>query len=135
MKGLLRALMQRLEQGCGALFGAQLNPLLHLGALGWFLFWIVTVSGIYLYIFFDTGVTQAWASLEQIQRTQWFAGGIMRSFHRYASDALLIVAPLHLLREFSLDRMRGNRWFAWFTGIPLLWGVSQTLINAMQLFK
>jgi hypothetical protein len=25
---------------------------------------------------------------------------------------------------------------AWiFVGIPLLWGVSQTLINAMQLFK
>ena len=48
-------------------------------------------------------------------------GGIMRSFHRYASDALVLVAMLHLLREYLLDRMRGARWLAWFTGVPLLW--------------
>jgi ferredoxin/coenzyme F420-reducing hydrogenase delta subunit len=121
LKRLLRALLQRIEQACSALFGAECNPLLHLGALGWFFFWIVAVSGIYLYVFFDTGLTQAYASLEALARDQWYAGGVMRSFHRYASDALLIVVPLHLLREFSLDRLRGNRWFAWFTGIPLLW--------------
>jgi quinol-cytochrome oxidoreductase complex cytochrome b subunit len=28
---------------------------------------------------------------------------------------------LHLLREFSLDRYRGKRWFSWFTGVPLIW--------------
>ena len=28
---------------------------------------------------------------------------------------------LHLLREYLLDRMRGARWLAWFTGVPLLW--------------
>ena len=37
---------------------------MHLGSLGWFLFWIVAVTGIYIYVFFDTGVTQAYASLE-----------------------------------------------------------------------
>jgi ferredoxin/coenzyme F420-reducing hydrogenase delta subunit len=26
-----------------------------------------------------------------------------------------------MLREFSMDRMRGNRWFPWVTGVPLLW--------------
>jgi ferredoxin/coenzyme F420-reducing hydrogenase delta subunit len=92
-----------------------------LGALGWFLFWIVTVSGIYVYIFFDTGVTQAYSSLEYLSREQPFLGGIMRSLHRYASDALVVVAVVHLLREFSLDRLRSNRWFAWLTGLPLLW--------------
>ena len=45
----------------------------------------------------------------------------MRSFHRYASDALVLVAMLHLLREYLLDRMHGARWLAWFTGVPLLW--------------
>jgi coenzyme F420-reducing hydrogenase delta subunit/ferredoxin len=45
----------------------------------------------------------------------------MRSLHRYASDALVVVVVLHLLREFSLDRLRGKRFFAWLTGIPLLW--------------
>ena len=97
------------------------NPLLHLGTLGWFFYWIVIVSGIYLYIFFDTGINQAYASLESITNVQWYAGGIMRSLHRYASDALIIVIMLHLTREFVMDRFRGARWFTWFTGVPLLW--------------
>jgi len=104
-----------------AAFGPQNNPLYQLGALGWFFFWIVIVSGIYLYIFFDTGITDAFRSVESITHTQWYLGGVMRSLHRYASDALLIVMVLHLLREFVLDRFRGARWFAWVTGVPLLW--------------
>ena len=96
------------------------NPLHFLGALGWFFYWIVIASGIYLYIFFDTGVHQAHESLEYLTHVQWYAGGVMRSLHRYASDALVIVVLLHLLREYVLDRYRGARWFAWFTGVPLL---------------
>jgi len=45
----------------------------------------------------------------------------MRSLHRYASDALVLVVLVHALREFAMDRMRGNRWVPWVTGIPLLW--------------
>jgi len=97
------------------------NPLYHLGTLGWFFYWITIVSGIYLYIFFDTGINQAYASLEYITNVQWYAGGVMRSLHRYASDALIIVMMLHLTREFVMDRYRGVRWFTWFTGVPLLW--------------
>ena len=121
LKRALRAPFLRLEALFEALFGPRLNPITQLGTLGWFLFWIVTVSGIYVYVFFDTGVTQAWESLERLSRDQWWLGGIMRSLHRYASDGLVIVVLLHALREFAMDRMRGNRWFAWFTGIPLLW--------------
>ena len=44
----------------------------------------------------------------------------MRSLHRYASDAMVVVMVLHLLREFSLDRYRGPRWFTWVTGVPIL---------------
>jgi ferredoxin/coenzyme F420-reducing hydrogenase delta subunit len=101
-------------------FPAGWNPMLQLGALGWYFYWIVAVSGLYLYVFFDTGVTQAYDSLESITHGQPWAGGVMRSLHRYASDALVVVVLLHLLREFSLDRMRGRQWFAWISGLPLL---------------
>jgi ferredoxin/coenzyme F420-reducing hydrogenase delta subunit len=121
LKRGLRWAFLRIEAGFAALFGARLNPIVQLGTLGWFLFWIVTVSGIYVYVFFDTGVTQAWESLERLSRDQWYLGGLMRSLHRYASDALVVVVFVHLLREFALDRMRGNRWFPWLTGVPLLW--------------
>jgi quinol-cytochrome oxidoreductase complex cytochrome b subunit/coenzyme F420-reducing hydrogenase delta subunit len=117
----LRAVFERMEDAYDAAFTPDWNPVYHLGALGWLLFWIVTVSGIYVYIFFDTGVTEAYQSLEAMQRQQPWAGGLMRSLHRYASDAMIVVVFVHLAREFALDRMRGRRWFAWFTGVPLLW--------------
>jgi quinol-cytochrome oxidoreductase complex cytochrome b subunit/coenzyme F420-reducing hydrogenase delta subunit len=101
-------------------FPANWNPLLNLGALGFFFYWIVTVSGIYVFIFFDTGVTQAFASVEYMTNEQWYAAGLMRSLHRYASDGLVAVMLLHMLRELSLDRYRGVRWFSWATGIPVL---------------
>jgi quinol-cytochrome oxidoreductase complex cytochrome b subunit/coenzyme F420-reducing hydrogenase delta subunit len=117
----LRAIFERVESSFDGMFSPTSNPFYQLGALGWFFYWIVVVSGIYVYLFFDTGVTQAYESLERITNDQWYAGGIMRSLHRYAADALVIVVILHLLREFSFDRLRGHRWFAWFTGVPLLW--------------
>ena len=117
----LRQVLERVESGFDAVFGAELNPLYQLGALGWFFYWIVAVSGIYLYIFFDTGIENAYASVEYMTHEQWYAAGVMRSLHRYASDALVIVVLLHMGREFVLDRYRGARWFAWFIGVPLLW--------------
>ena len=121
LKTLLRSGFKYLEDCFDQVFGARWNPLYQLGALGWFYYWIVVVSGIYLYMFFDTGVTQAYASLEYLTHEQWYAGGIMRSLHRYASDALVVMMMVHLLREFAMDRFRSSRWFAWFTGIPMLW--------------
>lgn len=121
VKGILRRGFEHADTVFNAWFGGTGNPLHQLGALGWFFYWIVAASGVYLYIFFDTGVTQAYESVEKITHAQWFAGGVMRSLHRYASDALVVVVVLHLVREFSMDRLRGKRWFAWLTGVPLLW--------------
>ena len=103
------------------IFGPTWNPLYHLGALGFFYFWIVAVSGIYVYIFFDTGTTEAYESVEYLTYEQWYLGGVMRSLHRYASDGMVLMMGVHMLREFALDRHRGKRWFTWFTGVPILW--------------
>ncbi len=120
IKRLLRSIFNRLESGLDAICGPRLNPLTQLGALGWYLFWLITISGVYVYIFFDTGVEQAYASVEAMTRDQWWAGGIMRSIHRYASDGLVVVVFVHMLREFAMDRMRGVRWFGWVTGVLLI---------------
>ena len=66
LKSGLRAPFLRLEQVCEKFFGPSLNPLVHLGSLGWFLYWIIIVTGIYIYVFFDTGITQAYESLEYL---------------------------------------------------------------------
>ena len=102
-------------------FGARWNPMYYLGGLGFFYFWIVAVSGLYVYAFFDTGLTEAYTSVEEMTHSQWYLGGVMRSLHRYASDALVIMMALHMTREFAFDHYRGPRFFSWITGVPMVW--------------
>ena len=112
-----------LEEWFTVSFGADWNPLYHLGTLAIFFFWVVLISGLYLFIFFDTSIAGAYASVEYMTHEQWYAGGVMRSLHRYASDAAVVTILLHMFREFALDRYRGFRWWSWLTGIPTLWFV------------
>ncbi len=112
-----------MEAGLTVAFGAEWNPLYNIGRLSFFFFWIVLISGLYLFIFFDTSLSGAYASVEDITNEQWYIGGVMRSLHRYASDAAVITIILHMFREFALGRFNGFRWFSWITGVPLLWFV------------
>lgn len=120
VRSVVRGLFDRAEVFLGRFFPAHWNPLLNLGALGFFFYWIISATGIYIYIFFDTGVLHAYDSVEYMVNDQWYAAGIMRSLHRYASDALIVVVFAHIAREFGLDRYRGVRWFSWITGLPVL---------------
>ena len=136
IRGLQRGLQwlfMRVEALFNAAFGDRLNPLYQLGAISFFLFWVVTASGLYLYAFFETGVADAHASVEALTHRQWWAGGIMRSLHRYASDAMVFTMLLHMLRHFAFDRLRGFRWFSWLTGVALIWLVYVSGINGYML--
>jgi ferredoxin len=95
-----------------------LAPLRHLGALGFALFWMLAASGIYLYIRFDTSVAGAYDSIGELE---WWFGGILRSLHRYAADAFVVVTAAHVLREVLAGRFRGFRAFTWISGVPLVW--------------
>ena len=121
LKTLILRGFQVSERGCDRLFGPDWNPLYNLGTLGFFFYWIVAVTGIYIYIFFDTGITEAYASIDYMTHEQWYLAGVMRSLHRYASDGMVLVMLMHMTREFALDRYRGSRWFSWFTGVPSIW--------------
>ncbi len=136
MKGvqwLLQWLFMRVEAVFNAAFGDRLNPLYHLGAISFFLFWVVSGSGLYLYAFFETGVAQAYSSVQALTHDQWFAGGIMRSVHRYASDAMVMTMLIHMVRHFAFDHFRGFRWFSWITGVALIWLVYTSGINGYML--
>ena len=125
MIGAIRSILLRgfelIERPFDRLFGPALNPVAQLGALGFFFFWIVAVSGIYLFIFFDTGIERAYESVEHLTHAYWFHAGVMRSLHRYASDLMVVMVVVHLLREFANDHYRGTRWFSWLTGVPIIW--------------
>ena len=123
LQRLLRWLFMHAEAVFNRAFGDRLNPLYYLGAIVFFLFWIVAFTGLYLYVFFDTAVDGAYASVEALTHRQRYVGGIVRSVHRYASDGMVVLMFVHLLRYFAFDRLRGFRWFAWVTGVVLIWFV------------
>lgn len=123
LRAALRRGFDRAERGLDHLFGPDWNPMAQLGPIGWFLFWIVAVTGVYLFIFFDTGVTAAYESVDWLSRDHWWHAGVARSLHRYASDLMVLVMFVHLVREFVMDRYRGTRWFSWVTGVPVIWFV------------
>ena len=98
-------------------FGQAGNPWRHLGGLAFFLYWIVAVTGIYVYIGFDTRVDGAYASVERLSSNAFPLGSLARSLHRYASDAFVLVTLLHLAREWIHVRYAHFRRFSWLTGV------------------
>ncbi len=121
------------ERLFNSVFGDRLNPFYYLGAIAYYLLWIAVGSGLYLYIFFKTGVHEAYDSVEALTHDPWFIGGIMRSLHRYASDAMVLAMILHLVRHFVFDHYRSFRWFSWISGVILLWLVYISGINGYML--
>jgi len=115
------------------LFGDALNPLYYLGTISCLMFALVTVSGFYLYAFYETGVDTTYESVERLTHGQWWLGGIMRSVHRYASDAMVLTMLLHLARHFCFDHYRSFRAFSWISGIVLLWLVYVSGVNGYML--
>ena len=133
LQSLLRWLFMHAEALFNRAFGDRLNPYYHLGAISFHLFWIVAATGLYLFAFFDTSVAGAYRSVQSLTHDQWFAGGVLRSVHRYASDAMVVTMAIHLLRHFAFDRMRGFRWFSWITGVVLIWTVYVAGANGYML--
>ena len=112
---------ERIENAFDASFGGADNPLRHLGALGLFCLWILVATGLYLYTVLDTSIEGVYSSIDWLTREQWYLGGVLRSLHRYASDAFVLVMMLHLLREWAYGRYHGFRFYSWITGVPLIW--------------
>ncbi len=129
MRKYLQNVLLRLENVFNTPFGQALNPWYHLGAITFFLFWVVVVSGVYLYIFYRTGVLESYQTVEELTHEQWYAGGVMRSLHRYASDGIVVTMLLHMLRNFIGGRFHGFRWFSWVSGVLLIWLVYTSGIN------
>ena len=117
----MRSVFERTEIAFDGAFGGADNPLRHLGALGLYFLWILVVSGLYLYTVLDTSIDGVYNSIGWLTREQWYLGGVMRSLHRYASDAFVLVMFLHLLREWAYGRYHGFRLYSWVTGVPLIW--------------
>jgi len=114
------SLYQWIEVALDRLVSAPLNPLYHTGTIAVFSLAIATVTGLYLFVFYRVGTAAAHASIEGIVAQPLGIGALMRSLHRYASDAAILAAAAHGLKMLLNDRFWGARWIGWVTGLGLL---------------
>jgi len=114
----LHRLFHRLTDLSSRFFSSRFNPLHHLGSIIIFLLIIDVISGIYLFVFYKIDPRYSYSSVEAI--SSGLIGMVMRGFHRYSSDALILTTLFHALHVIITDRFRLFRWIAWFTGIVSL---------------
>jgi coenzyme F420-reducing hydrogenase delta subunit/ferredoxin len=121
-EGLLRGLEKfflYLDRGIGRVVPDSLNPLQHTGAIAVVTFLIATVTGIVLLIWYRPSVHLAHQSVEMMSAHPYTAG-LLRSLHRYSSDATVFFALVHAIRFFLERRFGGARWLAWVTGLVMM---------------
>ncbi|MEX2381139.1 MAG: hydrogenase iron-sulfur subunit [Opitutales bacterium] len=96
-----------------------LNPFTQSGAIANTSFLIAAVTGILLLFWYSPSLYHAYDSIEGIREGSWL-GQMMRSLHRYSSDACMLFIFIHAFRIFVSRRIFGARWLAWVTGVGLL---------------
>lgn len=97
----------------------EFNPFYYLGGIT-NLFWVLLIpTGVFLWFYYTPSPEDAYASVQFLSNEVPY-GAAMRAIHRYAGDAMLIFAVLHLLRNYFTDRYRRFRDVPWFSGAALL---------------
>lgn len=105
-----------------------LNPFLQTGAVALTTLFVATLTGVLLLFWYRPSLHLAYDSVAAMASAPWSAG-LLRSLHRYSSDACLFFGLVHALRLFFERRFSGARWVAWVTGIvslAVLWVLGWT---------
>ncbi|MEJ2152760.1 MAG: cytochrome b N-terminal domain-containing protein [Gemmatimonadota bacterium] len=109
--------LSRLDAAMNRLYGWRYNPLYQSGAIAVVLLAVITVTGLYLVIFYRIGTP--FESVERITSQVW-VGRWIRGLHRYASDGAIVAVLVHAARMFAQGRSWGPRTLAWVSGVTLL---------------
>lgn len=115
----LQGLTLLIEKGLNRLFSQKLNPFYYHGALPNFFLWVLFVSGLLLFAYYNPTLEGAYPSIEYMTR-QIPSGALFRAMHRYAADGMMIFVLLHFFRVWFTDRYREYRILPWITGVILI---------------
>ena len=103
--------------------GLKLTYTFCLGGLSFFLFVLLTVTGIYLMFFYrpsaDIGGAQAYNDMLAIRNGVLF-GDLVRNIHRWAAHLMVLTVTLHMARVFYTGAYKPPREFNWVVGVILL---------------
>src|SRR6187397_666321 len=90
-----------------------------LGGLSFFLFILLTVTGIFLMFFYRPEATSAWNDISNLQTSVTF-GLLVRNMHRWAAHLMVLTVFLHMIRVFYHGAYKPPREFNWVVGVVLL---------------
>jgi quinol-cytochrome oxidoreductase complex cytochrome b subunit len=90
-----------------------------LGGLSFFLFLVLTVTGVYLMFFYVPSATLAYTNILDIQSKVAF-GLLTRNIHRWAAHLMVFFVFLHMMRVFYHGAYKPPREFNWVNGVLLL---------------
>ncbi len=91
---------------------------LGLGLISFFLFIILTVSGILLLFYYVPSTSQAYDRMLDLRGTVAF-GTFLRNMHRWAAHGMVAVVFLHMCRVFLTGAYKKPREFNWVLGVVL----------------
>jgi len=94
----------------------QYHPFIQAGAIANFMFVVAVLTGFALLIWYSPSVHYAYDSVASMAEKPYTAE-LMRSLHRYSSDAFMLFVIFHAFKVFFGGRFTGSRWLAWITGI------------------
>jgi len=90
-----------------------------LGGLSFFLFIVLTVTGLYLMFYYVPSVEHAYQNMYDLKFVVTF-GAVIRNMHRWAAHAMVITVWLHVARVFYTGAYKKPREFNWAIGTTLL---------------
>ncbi len=103
--------------------GLKLTYTFCLGGLSFFLFILLTITGIFLMFFYrpmaDIGGAQAYTDMQNIS-TSVFFGDLVRNLHRWGAHLMVFSVTLHMARVFYTGAYKPPREFNWVVGVILL---------------
>lgn len=91
---------------------------LWMGVVSWWLFILLTISGLFLMFYYEPSVERAYDSIVRIMN-QVTLGRFMRNFHKWAGELMVITVFLHMLRVFYTGTYQKPREFNWIIGVVL----------------
>ena len=89
-----------------------------MGGLSFFLFLILTITGILLMFYYRPTVEYAYTDM--IDLGEQVPLGIMREIHRWGAHAMVLAVWLHMFRVFMTGSYKPPREFNWVVGVLLL---------------
>jgi quinol-cytochrome oxidoreductase complex cytochrome b subunit len=89
-----------------------------LGGISFFLFLVLTITGVFLMFYYIPADQQAYGNIQAISSTIAF-GAIVRNMHRWAAHLMVISVSLHMIRVFYHGAYKPPREFNWVIGVTL----------------